>query len=346
MAMSNKKMKSGIAFIICAFLGMFFLCDVAYASGGYTTITIEAEDYESGNCTYALDSTDIGSWQSFNQFSVPVGTTHTVYVKDAAGNITSSTVYAAPPETETPMYEQTIPEIPEQESVEENNMAGTGAGTVTDYTTEESQEFYTITSTNGNNFYLIIDHRGNDRNVYFTKPVSELDLINLAKEAGAVTEEEAEEIKVETPISSAEPDLEEAETNKGESPFKKIIGMLALLAVIGGGYYYFKIYQKKKVMADEDVDALDMENFEAVDDEEDYSLFSPYHLEADQTNADDELADFLENNTDFLDDEMISEEEETNEEVSTEEADLNNEDSSAVYENDEDFEEDEEFDDM
>ena len=67
-----------------------------YASDGeeYVTITVHASDDNEG-ITYALDSDDPGSFGPSNMFTVPAGTSHTIYVKDAAGNITSQ-VYGAP----------------------------------------------------------------------------------------------------------------------------------------------------------------------------------------------------------------------------------------------------------
>ena len=57
-----------------------------YASDGqeYITISVDATD-ENGNLLYAIDTDDPSAFTSSNEFSVPAGTHHTIYVKDAAG---------------------------------------------------------------------------------------------------------------------------------------------------------------------------------------------------------------------------------------------------------------------
>ena len=54
----------------------------------YITISVDAVD-SSGNVTYALDTDDPAAFTESNEFAIPAGTTHTIYVKDEAGNITS-----------------------------------------------------------------------------------------------------------------------------------------------------------------------------------------------------------------------------------------------------------------
>ena len=78
-----------------------------YASDGeeYITITVQASDDNEG-ITYALDNDDPGSFGPSNMFTIPAGTSHTIYVRDAAGNITSQ-VYE-PPESEEPGTEAAV----------------------------------------------------------------------------------------------------------------------------------------------------------------------------------------------------------------------------------------------
>ena len=54
----------------------------------YITISVDAVD-ENGNLKYALDTDDPAAFTDSNEFVVPAGTSHTIYVKDAAGNISS-----------------------------------------------------------------------------------------------------------------------------------------------------------------------------------------------------------------------------------------------------------------
>lgn len=62
----------------------------ANAEGGdeYIKITVDAEDDNEG-LLYSIDSTEDAAFTDSNTFTIPAGTSHTIYVKDAAGNITS-----------------------------------------------------------------------------------------------------------------------------------------------------------------------------------------------------------------------------------------------------------------
>ncbi len=62
----------------------------AQASDGeeYITISVDAVD-DNANLQYALDSDAPSAFTESNEFRVPAGTSHTIYVKDVAGNITS-----------------------------------------------------------------------------------------------------------------------------------------------------------------------------------------------------------------------------------------------------------------
>lgn len=283
---------------------MIKICDVAYASEGYTTITVEAADDESGVYRYAIDSTEDSAWQESNTFEVLPGSVHTVYVKDAAGNITSSEVTAQEAPSiadsvygteETSYYDaEDIWEDPYEAGVG----TGTGSGTVTDYTDDDSKEYYTITTKNGNNFYLIIDHRNSDSNVYFTKPVSELDLLTLAAEAGDVEETMLEQKVEEEPL----PELVQADAEKENgSSLMEYLPMILIVVLLCGGYYYFMIYKKKKAIREEyDADAADMNQFIPVEDDDDAALFSYKGNKAvpEEEEIDDIIDSFYENNAD------------------------------------------------
>ena len=59
-----------------------------------------------------------------------------------------------------------------------------GTGTVLDSATEQEddKQFYTITTADGNVFYLIIDGKRDSENVYFLNGVTEEDLLSLAQQ--------------------------------------------------------------------------------------------------------------------------------------------------------------------
>ena len=298
-----------------AALSMWSLCDIAYAAENYTTVTVNAVDDESGVFRYAIDATDESSWQESNVFYVQPGTTHTIYVKDAAGNITSSEVYAEEIQSAntSAVLEEEAESTVTSESVEEMKAGytyatGDGVGSVTDYVSDSSKEFYTITTANGNAFYLIIDHRNNDSNVYFTKPVSEMDLLTLAEEAGQINETDlamTEQKGISEPESEEQlPDETEKENRKGNI-LTDNLPIFLVIGLLGGGYYYFMIYKKKRnAVAEYDEDAADMEQFIPVEDEDDAALFryKGNNPNTEEDDADEYLDEFYENNADFEED--------------------------------------------
>ena len=79
---------------------------------------------------------------------------------------------------------------PTTSSVPEGAFTPEGTGTVLDSATGEDgdKQFYTITTEAGNVFYLIIDGKRDDNNVYFLNGVTEADLMALAeKNDGSVS---------------------------------------------------------------------------------------------------------------------------------------------------------------
>lgn len=312
--------------VLVSCLAIISLCDIAYAEDTeYTTITVEAEDNESGVYKYALDATDESCWQDSPVFYVEPGSRHTVYVKDAAGNITSSEVYAEMltnkvSENSESMVDDEVENGYQKDNQDSSKTAedknyeegtGNGTGTVNDYVSDNSKEYYTITTTNGNAFYLIIDHRNNDSNVYFTKAVSELDLLSLAAETGQIEMEELqkqEDIIVDEIDTSQEISNPQDEKNSGNFitdnfPFILIIGIAA------GAYYYFMIYKKKQHKNEEyDEDAADMEQFIPIPDEEESALFGYKGNVVPEEDTDNYLDEFYENNNEYIDDEEVGEE--------------------------------------
>ena len=145
-----------------------------------------------------------------------------------------------------------------------------GTGTVVDDIMEPNgKEFLTITTPDGNVFYLIIDRARDDNGVYLLNAVTEDDLMSLAKEGdGKGTSESAVPTPEPTP-SQTEPTPEP--TPEPETPAKDsgstgtIILVLLAVAAVGGAGYYIKIYRPKQQAAepdDMDEDELDFEDAE------------------------------------------------------------------------------------
>lgn len=155
-----------------------------------------------------------------------------------------------------------------------------GTGTVQDEVSGEDGEkqFYTITTEDGNVFYLIIDGKRDDNNVYFLNGVTEEDLVSLAEKSdgsiSVIPEEEAcnctekcEAGAVDTGCPVCKNDLTgctgkempeepeepaEPETPKDGSGIGTIIFVVAALLAVGGIGYYVKIVRPKQQAEDDD----------------------------------------------------------------------------------------------
>lgn len=166
-------------------------------------------------------------------------------------------------------------------SVPEGSFTPEGTGTVLDSATGEDgdKQFYTITTEAGNVFYLIIDGKRDDNNVYFLNGVTEADLMALAEKGdGSVSvipaadvctcTEKCEAGKVNTGCPVCKNDLngcigkekpaEPEEPAEPEQPKKDtgsvgtIIFIIVALLAVGGVGYYVKIVRPKQQAADED----------------------------------------------------------------------------------------------
>lgn len=93
----KRKTKSLTLSAICFYLMAWSFPATLYASDGeYITISVDATD-DNGNLQYALDTDDPAAFTDSNEFKILSGTTHTIYVKDMAGNITSQTYTPSAP---------------------------------------------------------------------------------------------------------------------------------------------------------------------------------------------------------------------------------------------------------
>ena len=158
-----------------------------------------------------------------------------------------------------------------------------GTGTVLDTATGEDgdKQFYTITSEDGNVFYLIIDGKRDGNNVYFLNGVTEADLMALAEKSedtmSAIPAEDvctctekcaAGEVDTACPVckndlkgctGKEKPPAETEEPAQAEQPKKDkgsagtiIFIIIALLAAGGVGYYVKIVRPKQQAEDDED----------------------------------------------------------------------------------------------
>ena len=149
--------------------------------------------------------------------------------------------YAEPEPTPTP-----------EPVIEETTPGGTpfsvpGNGEILDDITDDpTKDFLTVTTANGNTFFLVIDRSQNTENVYMLSMIDELDLQDFIEEseqeepaqAGVVLEEPAQTTE---PTQAVEPETEEEPASNGLPLFLIVIMLTAVAGV--GAYFYFKIYK-------------------------------------------------------------------------------------------------------
>lgn len=268
----------------------------AQASDGeeYITISVDAVD-DNTNLQYALDSDDPSAFTESNEFTVPAGTSHTIYVKDTAGNITSQQYEPDADEEDgkEDFYddgeEQQInidlelgrKTAEEEELSDETGNPGTASvssRTKTDGTVDGEKVFYTFSTKEGEELYLVVDQgRGTD-NVYLLDTVSLGDLRVLADNSDTSSAPEGKnEDNLLAILAEEDEAVEEQEGLQGKEKPKSTFGnglVILLFAGIGGGiYYYIKIYKNKKDEAMDVIDAMDMDEFapeEEVEEELDF----------------------------------------------------------------------------
>ena len=166
--------------------------------------------------------------------------------------------------------------------LENPNSTEKGQGTVSEYATDSSKEFYTITANTGDGeketFYMVIDKNSSSENVYFLKEVEVSDIASLSKgsnnenetneedlnfvfgneEALENTETEKSEVQIDEVKNAAPEETDEnnsSETKKTKSTSPIII--IVVCIVVGAFGYYKKIYKKKNSKADENNDIAD-----------------------------------------------------------------------------------------
>lgn len=161
--------------------------------------------------------------------------------------------------------------------------------------------FYTVTTDEGEVFYLVIDQNQNSNNVYL------LDQVNLSDlHALAVNDSGKDESDDSTSLLSAlngendnetvgAQDLPEEKPKK--NPMASNLVLVLIIAAIGGGVYYYKnIYKNKRDEQMDVMDAPDKDDFaveEEDEDEEDFGLEDDYQdqIMSELLGEDDSYAD-------------------------------------------------------
>lgn len=171
------------------------------------------------------------------------------------------TAYAYVDETEDAAAPDTaiVEETPQETEITPFSVAGNGQ-LLDDITDDETKQFLTVQTKNGNTFFMVIDRSRNSENVYMLSLIDENDLAEFLGEDETELEEEKPAVAVE------EPRLEPVQEEPRTEPEKGGMGMGALFTIILlgagsiGGYYYFKIWKPKR--EEEEAGSEDLEFYE------------------------------------------------------------------------------------
>lgn len=335
-----------LLYLTAAMLFLFVSSDTAMvaraANDNYVTITVDATD-DSGSLQYAIDNDAPEAFSDKSSFQVIPGSTHTIYVKDSAGNVTSQEYSIPVNENESEESRQDSP-VRADASVNETygpgderkvnidvNLAngaftssGTGSaaedggGTLydkekTDGTDASGKVFYTVTTKEGEVFYLVVDQNRSDNNVYLLTQATVNDLQYLADQNNynftvASTGQSSQSLL--NMLSGSGSQGTELSQQPGESsaPAKSKTNSTLLLGVLvvigGGGYYIFKTKKNRREKQMDEIDsANDLQDYEIEDDmDEDELGFdeTPVEQEKDWYQKDEELRSLMELDTETV----------------------------------------------
>ena len=236
--------------------------------GGTAAKPVQAQAASPGSTNSNAGNSNAGSSNSGNGSNTGTNTG-----ANGGGNTASGTNGDSPDSQEETESASAIPD---------GAFTPEGTGTVLDTATGEDgdKQFYTITSEDGNVFYLIIDGKRDGNNVYFLNGVTEADLMALAEKSedtmSAIPAEDvctctekcaAGEVNTACPVckndlkgcAGKEKPAETEEPAQAEQPKKDkgsagtiIFIIIALLAVGGVGYYVKIVRPKQQAENDED----------------------------------------------------------------------------------------------
>ncbi len=135
---------------------------------------------------------------------------------------------------------------------------------VDDMADDESKQFLTIQTKNGNTFFMVLDRSNNTENVYMLSMIDENDLAEFIGETKEEPEQEQPSViipETEKPSAPEEPETEtEPEEKKGGMNTGALLAVIVLLAGGIGGCYYFKVLKPRQ-----DEDEMDGEDLEFYD---------------------------------------------------------------------------------
>lgn len=170
------------------------------------------------------------------------------------------TTYAYVDETEQTAPEPVIAEeVPEETEATPFSVAGNGQ-LLDDITNDETKQFLTVQTKNGNTFFMVIDRSRNSENVYMLSLVDERDLAEFIEEEEPEPAEEKPAVIVEEPRPEPVQEEIQPEPEKGGMSLGAVFTILLLGAGCVGGYYYFRIWKPKR--EEEEAESEDLEFYD------------------------------------------------------------------------------------
>ena len=127
-------------------------------------------------------------------------------------------------------------------------------------TDDDTKQFLTVQTKNGNTFFMVIDRSRNSENVYMLSLVDERDLAEFIEEEEPEPAEEKPAVIVEEPRSEPVQEEIQPEPEKGGMGLGAVLTIILLGAGCVGGYYYFKIWKPKR--EEEDAESEDLEFYD------------------------------------------------------------------------------------
>lgn len=167
------------------------------------------------------------------------------------------TAYAYVDETEEePVI---MEETPEETEATPFSVAGNGQ-LLDDITDDDTKQFLTVQTKNGNTFFMVIDRSRNSENVYMLSLVDENDLAEFLEEEPEPVEEEKPAVIIEEPQPEPVAEEPQPEPVKAGMNMGAVLTILVLGAGVVGGYYYFKILKPKR--EEEEAESEDLEFYD------------------------------------------------------------------------------------
>lgn len=220
------------------------------------TQTIQNPYYQAPKSSTASSPKTSSSTASKNVSSQPTVTS------TPAPAVTSTPITSSSPSEQDSSVSTPTDAVTSSSSSASNPFTPEGAGaTLNNATENDGKEFFTITTPEGNIFYLVIDRQRGEHNVYFLNAVTETDLLDLTERSDTSSETSPPALAPSSEPTTSEPvEVEKTPSTEKKKGASNWILFLILILAMGGGIYYFKVL-KPKSQAAEDFDDEDEDGY-------------------------------------------------------------------------------------